>query len=67
MMAQEEIISVPFKTKRKHYLGKGNRMIEITGYAYKKGQKIERFNSDFVIKNIETGNMLAWGPVGGFD
>ena len=28
MMAQEEIISVPFKTKRKHYLGKGNRMIE---------------------------------------
>ena len=28
MMAQEEIISVPFKTKRKHNLGKGNRMIE---------------------------------------
>ena len=26
--ALEEIISVPFKIKRKHYLGKGNRMIE---------------------------------------
>lgn len=38
-------------------VGQGNRMIEITGYAYKKGQKIERFNSDFVIKNIETGKM----------
>ena len=38
-------------------VGQGNRMIEITGYAYKKGQKIERFNSDFVLKNIESGKM----------
>lgn len=28
MMVQEERISVPFKIKKKHYLGKGNRMIE---------------------------------------
>lgn len=27
-MVQEERISVPFKIKKKHYLGKGNRMIE---------------------------------------
>lgn len=38
-------------------VGQGNRMIEITGYAYKTGQKIERFNSDFVLKNIESGKM----------
>ena len=35
----------------------GSRMLEISGYAYKKGQKIERFDSDFVLKNIETGKM----------
>ena len=28
MMAQVETIRVPFKIKKKHYLGKGNRMIE---------------------------------------
>lgn len=38
-------------------VGKGNRMIELTGYAYKKGKKIERFNSYFVLKNIENGKM----------
>lgn len=27
-MVQEERISVPFKIKKKHYLGKGYRMIE---------------------------------------
>ena len=35
----------------------GSRMLEISGYAYKKGQKIERFDSDFVLKNTETGKM----------
>ena len=38
-------------------VGQGNRMVEISGYAYKKGQKIERFNSDFVLKNVETEKM----------
>lgn len=38
-------------------VGQGNRMIEISGYAYKKGQKIERFNSDFILKNVETEKM----------
>lgn len=35
----------------------GSRMIEISGYAYKKGQKIERFDSDFILKNTENGKM----------
>lgn len=35
----------------------GSRMLELSGYAYKKGQKIEVFDSNFVIKNIETGKM----------
>lgn len=38
-------------------VGQGNRMIEISGYAYKKGQKIERFNNDFVLRNVENDKM----------
>lgn len=38
-------------------ISQGNRMIELSGYSYKKGQKIDRFNSSFVLKNIGNGKM----------
>lgn len=34
-----------------------SKKIEITGWAYKEGDKIETVNSSFVIKNQETGKM----------
>lgn len=38
-------------------LAHDSKKIEITGWAYKDGQKIEKVNSSFVLKNKETGKM----------
>ena len=38
-------------------LERGSKMIEIQGWAYKQGQKIEIFDSCYVLRNQETGKM----------
>ena len=35
----------------------GNKMVKVSGFAYKKGQKIEYFDSSFVLRNNDTGKM----------
>lgn len=38
-------------------LNQGTKKLKIEGWAYKTGQPIEKFNSSFVLKNRETGDM----------
>lgn len=38
-------------------VNKGTRMIEVIGHAYKTGEKVEKFNSSFVLRNKESGKM----------
>ena len=40
-----------------------DKKIEITGWAYKEGEKIETVNSNFVLKNQDTGKMYLMRTV----
>ncbi len=40
-----------------------NKKIEITGWAYKEGQTVEMVNSNFILKNQDTGKMYLMKTV----